>query len=403
MLRAEPKTILYFIWNYYDVIKECFDLQKVAGVVKKEELDEITKRHDVHIVNQLFEYKILKQVNNDYELREVYFSLLEHVLYEFKPVLPESLEKYYLSIAELFRKIKTGINDDKIILLERMKNLHHQVREFVDSIEKNTIRLLSETRDLKANIEKISYRDKVQKASFWIEYYIVPLNKILDVNEDSSVANKLLEISEYTNQKRLVFSDENIRLHFERLYNLLLQSNDDLLKQSKILTNELLPLIERIKSESLILSGFIEFLRNPYKTDHVHLLKTHRAGVYHNNIYLNSREFFEQFLLEEDTLVITDEENNKEERWIFNKEYYKKQLSQHLPVDDFFHWCFKTLNDEYKVVDTDKFFALTSLLFDETLNIEFSGQGETNRIRTNKSEIILPKLKVYNYGLPETA
>src|SRR6202007_166344 len=122
-----------------------------------------------------------------------------------------------------------------------------------------------ETRELKANVNRVDYKEKIQRASFWIHYYIIPLNTILDVNEKNSVTNRLLEISEYANQLRLNATDEDIRQSFERLYFMLRQTNDDLLRQSKILTYELLPLIERIRTESIILTGWITFLKNPYK------------------------------------------------------------------------------------------------------------------------------------------
>jgi len=97
------------------------------------------------------------------------------------------------------------------------------------------------------------------------EYYILPLNKILDVNHSESIANRLFDISEFANQKRLNFGDEALRLEFEKLYTQLIQTNDDLLFQSKTLVNELLPLVERIRTESLIITGWIEFLKNPYR------------------------------------------------------------------------------------------------------------------------------------------
>ena len=97
-------------------------------------------------------------------------------------------------------------------------------------------KLLTETRELKSNVAKIDYREKVHKASFWIEYYIIPLNQILDVHQYDSVASKLYEVSEYVNQKRLLYQEEDIRSQFEKLYSQLIQVNDNLLRQSKILS-----------------------------------------------------------------------------------------------------------------------------------------------------------------------
>jgi hypothetical protein len=200
MIKAEPVSILRFLANYYDIIKELYTIQNKEGIIRHEELSDICSRHDHDITQQFKDYKILRSINSDYELRDVYYKLMEFILYEFKPMLPETFEKYFMSMSELYRKIKDGVNGDKMILSERIINLQTQIREFLDGVEKNTVRLLHETRELKANVDKVDYRVKVHKASFWIEYYIIPLNTVLNVNHPDSVANKLLEISDFANQ-----------------------------------------------------------------------------------------------------------------------------------------------------------------------------------------------------------
>lgn len=397
MIKAEPRTILYFLWNYFDVLKDIFDEQSKSGIVRKEVLKQISDKHKVDISVQLREYKIFRSVGEDFELRETYFNLFQFLLYEFKPILPEAIEKYYVSINEFFKKIRDGVDGDKKILEERIKNLSLQIREFFESVEKNTIKLLSESRDLKANVNKIDYRDKISKASFWIDYYILPLNRILDINHSESIASKLIEISYFSNEKRLNFSEETIRQEFEKLYNQLIQTNDDLLKQSRILTNELLPLIERIRTESIILTGWIVFLDNPYRIETPKIIKFNRGTPYSDTIYLNTKEFFEQFVLEESVYV--DQDVPEFEKWIFNKAAYKALLKNSLPVTNFFEWCSKNLSKEFSSIDTDKFFALSSLLFEDDLNVVFSNKGETIQINTKNSKLIVPKIKIAKDGI----
>jgi hypothetical protein len=261
MIKAEPKTILNFLANYFESIKDLFDAQTDDGLVRKEKLQEIINERGDDILSQLIDYKILRKLGDDFEFRDTYFKLFEFILNEFRPLLPETIQKYEQSIGILFKKIREGINADKLILGQRIGDLYNEIKEFSEAVEKNTIRLLNETRELKSNVDKLDYQEKVRKASFWINYYISPLNNILDINHGESITNKLFNISEYVNVRRLNFTDENLRLQFEKLYNFLVQTNDDLLKQSKLLTNELLPLIERIRTESLILTGWIEFLK----------------------------------------------------------------------------------------------------------------------------------------------
>jgi hypothetical protein len=97
------------------------------------------------------------------------------------------------------------------------------------------------------------------------------------------------------------------------------------LKQSKILTNELLPLLERIRTESLILTGFIEFLRNPYKVETPPLLKGTRTMVYAKDMYFKVREFFEQFQIEAPVIVENSEADF--DRWIFDRTLFKEKLN----------------------------------------------------------------------------
>ncbi|MBL0329682.1 MAG: hypothetical protein IPP64_09760 [Bacteroidetes bacterium] len=391
-MKAEPKTILRFLLEHYDVIAELFETQSKEGIIKYEVLNQLVAKHESDIRPQLIEYKILSPVNDNYEIRTVYYNLIEFVLSEFKPMLPETIEKYHTSIAELFRKIRENINGDKVTLSQRLNDLAIEVRSFYEMVERNTQSLLQETRELKANVKKIDYREKIVRASRWIDEYIIPLNKILDINHSTSVANKLYEISEYSNKYRLNFDDENARIQFEKLYFQLIQVNDNLLRQSKILTNELLPLIERIRTESIILTGWITYLKNPYKRKAPRLLKRKEISVYSKDTFYNASEIFEQFKNETD--VYFEDEENESEKWIFDKEHYTKKLKDNLPVHNFFNWCNKTLKEDYKKVEIEKFFALTTLAFDEDIEREYGAKPEFDKIKINDLTLTVPKVTI---------
>ncbi|MFZ4613908.1 MAG: hypothetical protein ACOYNH_09520 [Bacteroidia bacterium] len=396
---AEPKSVLAFLHTYNEILLDLFRVQKESGYINSDVLNLVVKKHGHDIIPQLVEYRILRQLNSDFEIHSVYYQLMEYLLNEFKPLLPETIQKYHYSIASLFRKIRESSKFEEKILSNRITDLSLQIKEFIELVEKNTFKLLTETRELKSNVAKIDYREKVHKASFWIEYYIIPLNQILDVNQYDSVASKLYEVSEYVNQKRLLYQENEIRSQFEKLYSQLIQVNDNLLRQSKILTNELLPLIERIKTESTILTGWIEFLKNPYKEETPDLLKSERGLAYSNNIYLNTKEFFEQYLNSTPTFI--DEAEIATEKWIFDKELYKEKLTKDLPVEDFFSWCAKELKQEYKQLEESKFFSLTGLLFEEDLFLELPQKGEHSKIKTNDFTLQVPKIKINTHGLSE--
>jgi len=396
-MKAEPKTILRFLLEHYEVVAELLETQTNEGIIKFEDLNLIIAKHQSDIKNQLLDYKILSPVNENYEIRTVYFNLFEFIQNEFKPMLPETIEKYHTSIAELFRKIRENLNGDKVTLSQRLNDLAIEVRSFYEMVERNTASLLKETRELKANVKKIGYREKIIRASRWIDEYIIPLNKILDINHSASVANKLYEISESSNKYRLNFSDESVRMQFEKLYFQLIQVNDNLLRQSKILTNELLPLIERIRTESIILTGWITFLKNPYKQKVPKILKRKEVHIYSADTFFNASEIFEQF--KNDVEVYFEDEEIKSEKWIFDKEHYSAKLKSNLPIDNFFQWCSKTLKEDYKKLEIEKFFALTSLTFDDELQLEFNDKAKHEKIRINDLTLVVPKITINPHGI----
>jgi hypothetical protein len=398
MLKAEPKTILNFLANYFDSLKDLFDIQSEEGIIRKEQLMQVLSERNDAIEAQLIDYKIIRKIGDDFEFRDTYFKLFEFILNEFRPLLPETIQKYEQSIGKLFSKIREGIKGDNLILKNRIDDLNNEIREFSEAVEKNTIRLLAETRELKSNVEKLDYKEKVRKASFWIDYYIIPLNNILDINHAESITNKLFDISQYVNVRRLNFNDENIRLQFEKLYNFLVLTNDNLLRQSKLLTNELLPLIERIRTESIILTGWIEFLKQPYKSPVPKIFKPERYYPYSNDMYLNAKEYLEQFVMDENILVEDPVANS--DKWVFNKELYKDRMLQQLPIDSFFDWCGLTLRSEYKDIETDKFFALTGLLFEDDITLELDEKEPDRKlIKTSQMTLRVPKIKILKYGI----
>ncbi len=396
-MKAEPRTVLRFLLEYFDIIKDLFDAQTQDNIITYEVMNEITSKHKTDVKIQLLEYKIISNVAENYQFRPVFSSLIEFILSEFKPMLPETIEKYHISIGELFRKIRENINGDKVILNQRITEISNEINNFYESVEKNTLALLNETRELKANVKKIDYREKIIRASRWIEEYILPLNKILDLNHSTSLTTKLYEVSEFTNRYRLNFDDESTRIQFEKLYFSLIQVNDNLLRQSKILTNELLPLIERIRTESIILTGWINFLKAPHKQKVPKILESKRNYIYSKDTFFNAAEFFDAF--KNDVEIFIEDEEYEDEKWIFDKQLYKDKLKENLPVTDFFKWCNKTLKEDYKKVQIEKFFALTSLAFDDDLQLEYPVKAEFDTIKINDLTLTVPKITINNHGI----
>lgn len=395
MIKSEPKSILQFMASHYDLLRDLFDIQVKNDIITKESLNICLENYDKNIREQLTEYQILIEQNDDFAFNQPYFVLFEFIHQQFKPLLPEEIEHFGQAIRTLFLKIKEGINDDKNILLERIEALSNQIRKFTNAVVNNTKSLLTESRELKANNKKIDYQEKIHKARYLIENYISPLNTILDINHSQSIYNELLNVSQFTNVKRFDYADESIRREFEKLYHLLRQVAKDLNLQSVTLTNELLPLIERIKTESQYLRGFLFYLTNGncYKEiEPPRIFVSTRDNIYNKFVYENTKEYFEQFQHEEEVIVIEDSEQTND--WLFDKSKYKESLNQNLPVDDFFKWCENSIKEENEDFSFDNFFMVTSLLFEDDYEVSVSKDRKNISIFNDESELIMPKLTI---------
>jgi hypothetical protein len=395
MIKSEPKSILFFMASHYDLLRDLFDIQAKNDIITKESLNICLENYEKNIREQLTEYQILVEQNDDFRFNEPYFVLFEFIHQQFKPLLPEEIEHFGQAIRTLFLKIKEGINDDKNILLERIEALSNQIKKFTSAVVNNTKSLLTESRELKANNKKIDYKEKIHKARYLIENYISPLNTILDVNHSQSIYNELLNVSQFTNVKRFDYADESIRREFEKLYHLLRQVGKDLNLQSVILTNELLPLIERIKTESQYLRGFHYYLTNGncYKgIEPPQIFVTTRDNIYNRFIYENTKEYFEQFKNEEEVIVVEDSQQTND--WLFDKSKYKETLDKKLPVNDFFKWCESSIKQENENFSFDNFFMITSLLFEEDYEISVNKDEKKISISNDEMELIMPKLTI---------
>ncbi len=129
MFKSEPKTILQF-WQLTLTCYGSFLIFKSKNeIILKSQVTETLEEFGSDIESQLFEHKILIEQSDDYVINEPYFVLFEFVLQQFKPLLPEEIEKFGQSIRTLFLNIKEGINQDKNILLDRIEALSNEIKK----------------------------------------------------------------------------------------------------------------------------------------------------------------------------------------------------------------------------------------------------------------------------------
>ena len=57
------------------------------------------------------------------------------------------------------------------------------------------------------------------------------------------------------------------------------------------------------------------------------------------------------------------------------------------------------LKEEYKKVEIEKFFALTTLAFDEDIQRDFGKKPEFDKIKINDLTLTVPKITITKYGI----
>ncbi len=301
MLQAEPKTVLNFLSDKFDFMLALIDMNKHDAIIHDEKLKKLCQKENVDW-RKLIDYKIIRELQQgDYELRKPVEIFINYISEDYKLDLPENIRKYFNSIEEIYEKMQM---EENLQSLQRLiSGMIDEVQQFIETIESNTRSLLNESKELKSNVRKIEYVEKIKKATYLIDFYIVPLNKILDANHTGSVIHKLSMVRELGNKERINHHDFSIRSLYEKLYNQVISANIELVKNSKVLTKELLPLLERIKTESQILAGFMEFLKKPNYYDTPVMLKRTRHNTYDPDSYFAAKDIWDQLVKQEEVVV----------------------------------------------------------------------------------------------------
>lgn len=417
-MNINGKSILGFLHRNYDFLHKLFSIAKQTNFfIKEETLKDVCREFEVNF-DTLKEYRIVReQRNNEYNLPSVYVQFLSHLFSDFSMPLHESVDKYRVSIVNYYTQLLQEKEHNKVNDL--INSLVSEIEEFSEIIENRTQQLLKETRELKSNISQVDYLEKARKASYWIDNYIIPLNDILDRENPHSVYQELTRISDFASRQQYEYARFEIRNQHTTLYLHSKSIIDEVLKNSAIISKELLPLAERIKSESQILTGAIAYLEDIRKVA-LGLKKTDELPqiAFFENSRLNHIVYSESFgqdakflwerLQEDESFVLQPINNESFDTWFFDletKNHYKKKLIQDLPIDDFFKWCYTSLQTEFQEkeiqnINTEKFFAISSLLFlDEEFEKDFQIQIDTvfkpEKVEINLADLILEVPKIH--------
>ena len=324
-LNISGKDILRFLLNHYDFVLKAFDISKPDFIIDSDKLFQLISEYNtssetkVSLSKITTDLKFCRQLpTGEYKLNGTYTTFLEFIFDDFVLDLPETLKNRYQAVFNHFTSLQTEKDETKAILF--IREITKVIEDFLNDIQGQTYRLLRDTESLKVNAENNSDLSvRIQKANYWIDEYIIPLNAILNIDNPSSVINAIIQVQRYASEKRILADTYKLKREFEKLYASSVNAKAELDQTLSKLTRELLPLLERIKSDSIILSGFYHFVENVdnpanYIVPLPDLLRKVRANVL-SKTFSNEAEFYiDQFNYK--TPEILYEETTEEIEWL---------------------------------------------------------------------------------------
>ncbi len=402
-LNHSGKDILRFLMTHYDFVQSAFEAGKPHFMIDSDKFLRLI--HEYNLKNEskisLYrlstEFKFCRQLpTGEYKLNRSYIPFLEYIFNDYILNLPETLKNRYQAVFNHFNALKNEFNPLRIILLTQ--EIINVVEDFLSDIEGQTQRLLRDTEALKVNVGNHSaFSTRIQRANFWIDEYIIPLNSILDKDRHNSIVHVIIELQHYSNEKRLLAETYEMKLEYEKLYACAVNAKSELDKTLSKLTRELLPLLERIKSDSIILNGFYHFVENvddpeAYNTVLPALVRRTKSSVTSKSYSAEAEFYLDQFAYQAPEIAFL--EQNEELEWLPDASVFKQHLFEEKEVKDFYKWCLNSLEQHTENVTLSKFFTLSNLLLEEDLMVEYKDE-KRYEIKLADATLLMPKIKVY--------
>ena len=400
ILKAAPDRVLRFLEDNFELFRQLYRVQLEHSFISKTVFERLTQDKADVIVKRTLDYKLLVPQSGGFRFNEPVRGFLALLLNEFKPLLPEELAKYRSAFRSLFERIQEYRDGDILILAERLDAFYQELLQFLENVESNTSQLLRNSQYLKANKGEMAYSERVRQARHLIEHYIEPLNRILDVKRKDSIANLLNGISAYLNVERFNHPHSGIRQRLERLHELLRDAERKILRQSHVVTRELLPLIERLQTESEILSGWLYFLERPFLHEVPDMPARRLFSLTGSSIGVGLELFLQQFEHRPEDIVLRESETEAidSQQVYFNRQYYQQALEESLPLPNYFAWCYERMQEHEAVPSRERFLKIGSLLFEESEQYEAVFTGERLRLQVEGVIYDLPVMEVGNRG-----
>ena len=397
-MRTNAKRVLNFLTQNFDFVKLLFDLSKEDNTIQTEELIKLSNEHNVSTAVLVTDLRILRELpNGNYKLHKNYSDFLQFLFDEYAISLPEALAALSSAIEGIFAKLQKAT--DKSLTTTYITGLSNIIDDFLERIDRYTQHLLRDTESLKSSVESSTDLTlRIKKATYWIDEFIKPLNAILDKSQTTSIINTISLISAYANQRKFEEEDSNLRRQFSKLYFNALNADIEINKQIKKLTRDLLPLLDRIKTNSNIQMGFYYFLdnfNNPegYVVPLPSMVYASRHSTYSTIFDKEAAMFLEHF--KESVKTFIEDEEPQIDNWLPDTEFFKEKLRNNLPVENFYEWCYQVLQEEGEIkLDMTKYSAISNLIFEKEFDADFQ---TVRRFNLELEDVILtvPKVTLY--------
>lgn len=384
-MKASAQTTVNFFAENFAFIEDLFNASKVDNFIITNEVFLNRCRAAGVSAQRLEAYKIvIPLADGSYELNKRFTDFIAFLTNDFRLDLPDSIKKYQRAIGKIYDQITKDnltLNKEKTPnqIIELTNGLMEELQEFGLQIEANTRQLFVESTNITRNKEQLSYTERIQKATHLIESYIEPLNNILSTEDTDSFDRQLLKIKDFANLQRYEQTSLGLRNQFQRLHQRISNVTENILKSSSIMAKDVTPLIDRLRVESEIMKGVETFLLDAKKgkierTFCLYELKGKRSrNVYAKSFELSAKNIFDALKPQEPiSLLDTGSPSELQDLWIFDKERYKEKMVRELPIENFFAWCYQSLQaDAQGDIDSEKFYYLSSLLFEKDIQVDF--------------------------------
>lgn len=387
-----PTRILGFMLEYFSFIELLYRIRKEDDSITNDDLQKLCTEKEFNR-EKLFEYGILlDQLEGNLIFNIHYKRFIEFLLKESNLSLPDRWANQTKTINEAFAKLQ--ICTDKETIFRIVRALRETISDFTTGLNDELRKLFKDTESIKTGEKTdndLSLR--IAKTREWIEVFVKPLNDIFDSRQDLTIIKSLREILDYANYKKFEENDYEIRQLYEQLYFFSDNTNKELNSIIRHLSNELIPLLRRIESNSLILKGLGAFLQKPFGRDDLPILTRRKNHLAYSKEFADEASLFLDQFKHRETVYFEDDTTEIDD-WIPDSEHYKDELMKNLPVANFYEWCYNQLQTETENISVIKFISLANLIHEKDFYAEFL-DNQKFEIELSDAIIQLPKVKLY--------